>query len=485
EITLQNKSTNKTNILFCFTNEYLKNAKSIQKTNQVNTLINLEKAGTIAEIFIKNASALVVSLGAKNDFSYSTYVRALNALGLWLNTNNTLDGVNIILEDELAKIVNLTESSLVEQSIFNLLNGIYYLDTFKSKTKSLKLKTINFVTKVSKEADLNNALVLFDSIVLIKDLANAPANVVTPSYIANVATTIAKSSKKVKLEILGRKEMTALGMNCILAVAQGTKQEPKFITLNYTGASAKVKPIVLVGKGVTFDSGGISLKPGLSMEEMKYDMCGAATIIGAFKAVVAMNLPINLVVITPCTENLPSDAAVKPGDIVTSMSGQTVEIINTDAEGRLILCDALTYAKKFKPQLVIDFATLTGAMAIALGTVAAGLFTQDNKLAKEIIAAGLKANDPVWQMPLYPEFNNGLASSVADFSNISSSNPRSAGSSMGATFLAKFTCDYRWAHIDIANVSWHYGSGYNGSNSVGGATGRPFNLIMEFLRNQK
>jgi leucyl aminopeptidase len=485
EITLQNKSNNKINVMFSFNTEYLKNAKSIQKIAQVNSIINLEKAGSIVQVVNKNISSLVISLGTKKDFSYSAYVKALNALGLWLNINNTVDGINVILEEELTKATALTETSLIEQSIFNVLNGLYYIDTFKSKAKTLKLKAINFVAKTAKEINLTNALTLFDSLVLLKDLANAPANAATPSYIANVATTIAKSSKKVKLEILGRKEMSSLGMNCILAVAQGTKQEPKFITLNYTGTNAKVKPIVLVGKGVTFDSGGISLKPGLGMEEMKYDMCGAATVIAAFKATVDLNLPINLVVIAPCTENLPSDAAVKPGDIVTSMSGQTVEIINTDAEGRLILCDALTYAKKFNPQLVIDFATLTGAMSISLGTVAAGLFTQDDKLAKAIINAGLKTNDPVWHMPLYPEYNKALASSVADFSNVASSNPRAAGSSIGATFLAKFTSDYTWAHIDIANVSWLYGSGYDGSSSVGGATGRPFNLVMEFLRSQK
>jgi leucyl aminopeptidase len=277
-----------------------------------------------------------------------------------------------------------------------------------------------------------------------------------------------------KATVLGREDMERLGMRTLLSVAQGSAEPPRFITLEYHGGPKHMKPVVLVGKGITFDTGGISIKPAAEMDEMKFDMCGAAAVLGTLKAAGEMRLPVNLVGAIPATENMPGGRATRPGDVVKSLSGQTVEILNTDAEGRLILCDALTYIERFRPAAVIDIATLTGACVIALGHVATGLFANDEALARELLAAGEGAYDRVWRLPLWEDYQEQLKSNFADFANIGG---RPAGAVTAACFLARFARKYRWAHLDIAGTAWK-------SGKEKGATGRPVPLLTQFLVNR-
>ena len=305
---------------------------------------------------------------------------------------------------------------------------------------------------------------------LAKDLGNLPANVCTPTYLAEQARKIAREWK-LELEVLGRKDMEKLGMGSLLSVAQGSRQPPKLIVLNYAGGPKKARPVVLVGKGITFDTGGISLKPSPEMDEMKFDMCGAASVLGALSACAEMKLKLNVVGIIPTTENMPGGAATKPGDIVTSMSGQTIEVLNTDAEGRLILCDALTYAERFEPAAVVDIATLTGACVIALGHVASGLYSNKEALARELLAAGDEAYDRAWHMPLWDDYQEQLKSNFADMANIGG---RPAGRVTAACFLSRFAKKFDWAHLDIAGTAWKSGKDK-------GSTGRPVALLTGFL----
>jgi leucyl aminopeptidase len=305
---------------------------------------------------------------------------------------------------------------------------------------------------------------------LARDLANLPGNVCTPTHLAETAVRLGKEWK-LAVEVLERKDMERLGMGCLLSVARGSHQPPKFIVMRHDGRPKKSKPVVLVGKGITFDTGGISIKPAGEMDEMKFDMCGAASVIGTMRAVAEMDLPLNVIGIVPSTENMPGGAATKPGDIVTSMSGQTVEILNTDAEGRLILCDALTYAERYEPQAVVDIATLTGACVIALGHVCSGLFSNEDALARELLSAGEESWDRAWQMPLWDDYQEQLKSNFADFANIGG---RAAGSVTAACFLSRFTKRYPWAHLDIAGTAWRSGKDK-------GATARPIPLLTSFL----
>jgi leucyl aminopeptidase len=309
---------------------------------------------------------------------------------------------------------------------------------------------------------------------LTKDLANLPGNHCTPTHLAEAALALAETYRSLKCTVLDEPEMQKLGMGSLLSVARGSRQPPKLITLEYRGATANSKPIVLVGKGVTFDSGGISIKPAGAMDEMKFDMTGAASVLGVMKAVAELKLPINVVGVAPATENLPDGAATKPGDVVTSMSGQTIEILNTDAEGRLILCDALTYSARFEPEVVIDIATLTGACVVALGSHASGLLSNHDELADELLAAGQRAGDRAWRLPLWDDYQKQLDSPFADMANVGG---REAGTITAACFLARFTKAYRWAHLDIAGTAWTGGK-------AKGSTGRPVPLLMEFILNR-
>ncbi len=305
---------------------------------------------------------------------------------------------------------------------------------------------------------------------LAREYANRPANHCTPSFLADQARKLGKEHG-LKVKVLERKDCEKLGMGSFLAVAQGSEQEPKFIVAQWQGGARGEPPVVLVGKGITFDTGGISIKPAPEMDEMKSDMGGAASVLGTLCAVAQLRAKVNLIGIIPACENMPSGRAIKPGDVVTSLSGQTVEILNTDAEGRLILCDALTYAERFKPAVVVDIATLTGACVIALGHHRSGLFCADEELAAQLFAAGEQAQDPAWRMPLDEEYDEALKSQYADMANVG---PRAGGAITAAMFLRRFTAKLRWAHLDVAGTAWK-------SGPAKGATGRPVPLLTHFV----
>ncbi len=351
----------------------------------------------------------------------------------------------------------------------------YRFDSMKSKKSEPRpLANIELLT-AARDASaaargLREGSAIATGMSLAKDLGNLPGNVCTPAFLAEQARKIAREWK-LGVEVLERKDMEKLGMGSLLSVAQGSRQPPKLIVLKYSGGAKTAKPVVLVGKGVTFDTGGISLKPGAEMDEMKFDMCGAASVLGALRACAEMKLRLNVVGIIPTTDNMPGGAATKPGDIVTSMSGQTIEVLNTDAEGRLILCDALTYAERFEPAAVVDIATLTGACVIALGHVASGLFSNKEALARELLAAGEDACDRAWHMPLWEDYQEQLKSNFADMANIGG---RPAGSVTAACFLSRFAKKFDWAHLDIAGTAWK-------SGKEKGSTGRPVALLTGFL----
>ena len=307
-----------------------------------------------------------------------------------------------------------------------------------------------------------------------RQLGNLPANICTPSYLASQAKALAKGQAKVTTTVLTEADMKKLKMGSLLSVSAGSDQPAKLIVIKYQGAKTGVKPVVLVGKAVTFDTGGISLKPGGGMDEMKYDMCGGASVFGVINALIESQLPVNVIGIVPATENMPNGNATKPGDVVTSMSGQTIEILNTDAEGRLILCDALTYAERFKPAAVIDIATLTGAVIGALGKVGAGLLANDDELAEQLLTSGTRSGDRAWRLPLWEEYDQLLKSNFADMANIGG--PQ-AGTITAACFLARFTKKYKWAHLDVAGTAWI-------SGPQKGATGRPVPLLMDYICRQ-
>jgi len=356
-----------------------------------------------------------------------------------------------------------------------LADGNYVFDRFKSeKAKPRKLKKVTLLTADTAAAEraAAHARAIAAGMALTRDLGNLPPNLCHPSFLAEQAEAMAGQYKDLKVEVLNEKKLRELGMGAFLAVAQGSEQPPRLVVLQYQGAKKSEQPYVLVGKGITFDTGGISLKPGQGMDEMKYDMCGAASVLGTFKAVLELGLPINLVGLLACAENMPSGRATRPGDIVTTMSGQTVEILNTDAEGRLVLCDALTYAERFKPRAVVDIATLTGACVVALGAHTTGLLGNDDALARELLSAGQQADDRAWQLPLFDDYQEQLDSPFADIANIGG--PK-AGTITAACFLSRFTKAYPWAHLDIAGTAWISGG------KEKGATGRPVPLLTQYL----
>ncbi|MEE8094169.1 MAG: leucyl aminopeptidase [Gammaproteobacteria bacterium] len=308
---------------------------------------------------------------------------------------------------------------------------------------------------------------------LARNLGNRPPNICTPSHLAREARALAKRYNKMEVTVLGQREMKRLGMGAILSVTQGAEEPPRFIIVRYRGAGARDAPIVLCGKGITFDSGGISIKPSHKMDEMKFDMCGAAGVLGTMAALGELQAGLNVIAIIPACENMPGGRASRPGDIVKTLSGQTVEILNTDAEGRLILADALTYAKRFKPRYLFDVATLTGACVVAVGHIYTGLFSNDDKLAGALLDAGKRSLDPVWRLPADEAYGETLKSNFADFANVGS---REAGASIAAQFLSRFVDDTPWAHLDIAGAAWR-------SDAAKGATGRPVPLLTDFLLN--
>ncbi|QEY61479.1 leucyl aminopeptidase [Metapseudomonas lalkuanensis] len=358
-----------------------------------------------------------------------------------------------------------------------LADGAYVFDRFKSqKAEPKALKKVTLLVEKADQADVErgslHAQAIANGMAFTRDLGNLPPNLCHPSFIAEEAKALAKAHKNLKVEVLDEKKLKELGAGAFLAVAQGSEQPPRMIVLNYQGGKKDEKPFALVGKGITFDTGGISIKPAAGMDEMKYDMCGAASVLGTFRAVLELQLPINLVGLLACAENMPSGGATRPGDIVTTMSGQTVEILNTDAEGRLVLCDTLTYAERFKPQAVIDIATLTGACIVALGSNTSGLMGNNDALVKQILKAGEYADDRAWQLPLFDEYQEQLDSPFADIANIGG--PK-AGTITAGCFLSRFAKKFHWAHLDIAGTAWVSG----GKDK--GATGRPVPLLTQYL----
>ncbi len=369
---------------------------------------------------------------------------------------------------------DLTEAH-AEALVSAVTEAVYvYRQTKPSAPAASRLNSVGLVCSKAQSATLGAALrrgeAVAAGVALARECANLPGNHCTPSFLADQARQLGKSHG-LKVEVLGRKECEKLGMGSFLAVAQGSAEPLKFIVARWQGSDKSDAPVVLVGKGITFDTGGISIKPAGDMDEMKFDMGGAASVLGTLRAVAQLKAKVNLIGIIPACENMPSSTAVKPGDVVTSMSGQTIEILNTDAEGRLILCDALTYAERFKPAAIVDIATLTGACVVALGHHRSGLFSSDDSLATELLAAGEQAQDPAWRMPLDEEYDEGLKSNFADMGNVGG---RAGGAITAAMFLKRFTAKMRWAHLDVAGTAWR-------SGTAKGATGRPVALLTHFV----
>jgi leucyl aminopeptidase len=437
------------------------------------TLLLRGLAGVAAE------RVLLVGLGADAAVSEKSYQSAAQACAKAFATLGCQDAIIALPADE---VKGRDANWAVHAAVVALRDNAYKFDAMKSKkdTAGNGVKKIALAVPAGNggaKAALANAVAIANGMELTKDLGNMPPNVCTPTYLAQTARQIAKDYK-MDVEVLDRKQIEALKMLSFLSVTNGTEQPPKFIVLKHMGGKAKDAPIVLVGKGITFDSGGISIKPGANMDEMKYDMCGAGSVLGTMRAIGEMGLKLNVIAVIASCENMPSGRATRPGDIVTSMNGLTIEILNTDAEGRLILCDALTYAERFNPRAVIDVATLTGACVIALGNHNTGLFTRaDDKhdeLAAQLLAAGKSVGDTAWRMPVEESYNEQLKSNFADLANIGGP---AGGSVTAACFLENFTRKYTWAHLDIAGTAWK-------SGAAKGATGRPVPLLSTFLLNQ-
>ena len=417
---------------------------------------------------------LLVGLGKERDFRENEYRQAIRAAIKTLNETGSLEAV-IYLTELAVKKRDVTWR--IEQAVMVAMEAVYRFDKLKSKQDEVRRPLRKLTLSVQRRNEIEeaeNAVITGQAIAygmnLAKDLGNLPGNVCTPTYLAEQARGLGKTYS-FKVEVFDTPEIEKLGMGSFLSVAKGSREPPKLIVLHYAGGSKKAAPVVLVGKGITFDAGGISIKPAAEMDEMKFDMCGAASVLGAFKAIAQMQLPLNVVGIVPSCENLPDGNANKPGDIVTSMSGQTIEILNTDAEGRLILCDALTYAERFEPVAVVDIATLTGACVIALGHHASGLFSNNDALARELLHAADAGYDRAWHLPLWDDYQEQLKSNFADMANIGG---RAGGAITAASFLARYTKKYDWAHLDIAGTAWK-------SGAEKGATGRPVALLTHFL----
>ena len=418
---------------------------------------------------------LLVGLGKEREFREAEFRRALRTAVKLLNETGSYEAVIYVTEESVKK---RDIGWRIEHAVVMAMEAVYRFDQMKSNPPELRRPLRKLTLSVPQrsnlatgEAAVARGLAIANGVKLTKDLGNLPGNVCTPTYLGEQALAMAKEFPVLKVTVLDRPEIEKLGMGSFLSVSAASAQAPRFIVLEYNGATRKQKPIVLVGKGVTFDTGGISLKPADSMDEMKYDMCGAGSVMGTFRALAELKPPVSVVGLIAACENMPGSRATKPGDVVRSMSGQTIEILNTDAEGRLILCDALTYAERYEPAAVIDVATLTGAIVIALGHVVAGLFSNSDGLARELLAAGENSYDRAWHMPLLEDYHEQLASNFADFANIGG---RPGGSITAACFLSKFAKKFNWAHIDIAGVAWK-------SGKEKGATGRPVAMLVHYL----
>jgi leucyl aminopeptidase len=422
---------------------------------------------------------LLVGAGDASKFDARAYRKVVRAAVQALNKTPAKSAVITLSE---LKVKDRDTAWALTQLTLECGNAQYRYDHTKSKKADARLlKSISLTApdNVSKKV-VDEAIRAGEAISLgmssARELGNLPGNICTPSYLGNQAEQLATRYKSIKVKVLGEKQMEKLGMGSLLSVGYGSREESRLIVIEYNGASkADSKPYCLVGKGITFDTGGISLKAGLGMDEMKYDMCGAASVIGAMTSVAELGLAINVVAVIASAENMPSSTATKPGDVVTSMSGKTIEILNTDAEGRLVLCDALTYAERFKPKTVIDVATLTGAAVATFGEVNTAMLSNHEPLAKELLELGQHTLDHVWQLPMNEEYQSLLDSNFADIANIGG--PK-GGTITAACFLSRFADKFHWAHLDIAGTAWL-------SGAQKGATGRPVQLLVEYLRRQK
>ncbi|MHB1528219.1 MAG: leucyl aminopeptidase [Acidiferrobacteraceae bacterium] len=434
------------------------------------------RSGQILPLFhLPNVAArrvLLVGCGKEAEFGVGTYREAVARVVRFANDLGCTDLACAL--PELA-VADRDEAWKLQQAAEVATGAIYRFDRLKSKPPVARRTLQKCSFSVGKgdparaQSGLERGRAIGVGMEFMRDLANLPGNICTPSYLAEQAQQLG-THYGLTVRVLEEEEMRTLGMGALLSVTRGSRQPPKLITIEYRGAGNN-RPCALVGKGITFDSGGISIKPAGAMDEMKFDMSGAASVLGTLKAVAELRLPVNVVGVIPTCENMPDGNASKPGDIVTTMSGQTVEVLNTDAEGRLILCDALTYTERFEPEAVIDIATLTGACVIALGAHATGLLTPDDALAAEIIEAGEYAHDRVWRLPLWDDYQKQLDSNFADMANIGG---REAGTVTAACFLSRFTKKFAWAHLDIAGVAYR-------SGKEKGSTARPVPLLTEFL----
>ena len=439
-----------------------------------STLLLHNVRGTLAD------RVLLVGLGKERDFRDREFRAAIRYAVKLLNETGSYEAVVYLTEE---KVKRREVAWRVEHAVIVAMEAVYRFEQMKSQPTEVRRPLRKLTLSVPQRSDLTagetaavQGLSIAHGVDLARDLGNMPANICTPTFLAERAQALAVEFPDVVVKVLERKECEDLGMGSFLSVTNGSDQPPRFIVLEYMQHERKQsKPNVLVGKGITFDTGGISLKPGLDMDQMKFDMCGAAAVLGTFRAIAEIKAPINLVGLIPACENMPSGRATKPGDVVTSMSGQTIEILNTDAEGRLVLADALTYAERYEPAAVVDIATLTGAMVIALGHVASGLFSNNETLARALLVAGEDSFDRAWQLPMWEDYQEGLASNFADFGNIAG---RAGGSITAACFLSRFTKKYDWAHLDIAGTAWKDGKDK-------GATGRPVPLLATWLLAQE
>jgi leucyl aminopeptidase len=422
---------------------------------------------------LKAERVLLVGTGKEAELSDRQFKKVISCV---LTNLKGLGGTDAAIALDQLLVKNRDTYGKTRLLAETLADGEYVFDQFKSqKAEARALKKVTLLTNKITVADVERAAkhaqAIATGMALTRDLGNMPPNLCHPTYLGEQAKALGKAHKHLKVEVHDEKDIAKLGMGAFLAVGQGSAQPPRLIVMNYQGGKKNDQPFVLVGKGITFDTGGISIKPAAGMDEMKFDMCGAASVFGTLRAVLELQLPINLVCVIAAAENMPSGNATRPGDIVTTMSGQTVEILNTDAEGRLVLCDALTYAERFKPKTVIDIATLTGACVVALGGHTSGLLGNNDALINQLLEAGKMADDRAWQLPLFDEYQEQLDSPFADIANIGG--PK-GGTITAACFLSRFTKVYEWAHLDIAGTAWT-------SGKEKGATGRPVPLLTQYL----
>jgi leucyl aminopeptidase len=418
---------------------------------------------------------LLIGCGKEKEITVKTFYKINSIMVKTLQSSGATEIASYLTE---VPVKRKDISWKIQHSIQAIDEALYNFTQLKSEKPETRRPLRKFIFSVNGRGQLmlgeqavRQGMAISAGIHLAKDLGNLPGNICTPGYLATQAEILEKQHLKIKTSVLEEKDMEQLGMGSLLSVSKGSREPGKLITIEYMAADKEQAPIVFVGKGVTFDSGGISLKPGAAMDEMKFDMCGAASVIGTINACAELQLPVNIIGIIPTVENMPDGLATRPGDIVKSMSGQTIEILNTDAEGRLILCDALTYAEKYEPDVVIDIATLTGACVVALGEHPAGLLSNHSPLANDLLSAGQTSGDRCWQLPLWDDYQEQLDSNFADIANIGG---KSAGTITAACFLSRFTKKYHWAHLDIAGVAWK-------SGKEKGATGRPVGLLTQYV----